>query len=289
MIENGIVDVKFGNIQIDYVYLGNNLIWENKPPEYIPFEDSTVHTMCATRWGDYNETVITDNGDNTVNIVVTYKSMLNTTLKKSKIISSESNVDNTGGEYTPGTTKTAVGMTLAQCAAVTNISTIFKNNKSIRKFNEFQYFTSITSLSNSAFASSGIAEITFPTSLRTIGGTGNYANVFQSCTNLTQMILNEGVTSVGDRWLWGARNIKLIDFPSTITAIRGYGIQPYATNQVNFNIICRAVTPSTLGSSSYLTKLVKVYVPDNSVDTYKAANKWKDFATKIVGLSTYTG
>ena len=288
-IGSDISEIYLGSTPVEQVYLGSNLIWEKGEPEYIPFEDATVHTMCATRWGDYNETVITDNGDNTVDIVVTFKSMLNTTLKKSKVISSETNVDNTGGEYTPGTTKTAVGMTLKQCAAVTGVGTIFRNNTTIRKFNEFQYFTSITSLSNNAFASSGIAEITFPTSLRTIGGTGNYASVFQLCTNLTQMILNEGVTSVGDRWIWGSKNIKLIDFPSTITTMRGYGIQPYDSKQVNFNIICRAVTPPSLGSSGYLTKLVKVYVPDNSVDTYKAANKWKDFATKIVGLSTYTG
>lgn len=288
-IGNDISEVYVSNIPIGQVYLEDTLIWEKGEPEYIPFEDATVHTMCATRWGDYNETVITDNGDDTVNIVVTFKSMLNTTLKKSKVISSESNVDNTGGEYTPGTTKTAVGITLKQCAAVTSIGTIFKSNTSIRKFNEFQYFTSVTSLSNNAFASSGIAEITFPNSLRTIGGTGNYASVFQSCYNLTQLILNEGVTRVGDRWIWDSYHISLIDLPSTITALNGYGIQPYRKNQVNFNIICRATTPPTLGSSGYLTKLVKVYVPDDSVDAYKAANKWKDFATKIVGLSTYSG
>ncbi len=285
MIENGILDIKLGDNQIDYIYLGNALIWENKPPEYIPFEDATVHTMCATRWGDYNETVITDNGDNTVNIVVTYKSMLNTTLKKSKIISSESNVDNTGGEYTPGTTKTAVGMTLAQCAAVTSIGTVFKENTTIRKFNEFQYFTKVSSLSTNAFSKSGIAEITFPTSMRTIG-----QQAFLNCTRLSSLILNEGATTTKEQWVWGAKNIVLIDLPSTVTTLTGYGIQPYGSSgQKNYNVICRAITPPTLGSSSYLTKLVKVYVPDNSVAAYKAANKWKDFATKIVGLSTYTG
>lgn len=283
-IGSDIAEVYLGSTPIEQVYLGSTLIWEKGEPEYIPFEDSTVHTMCATRWGDYNETVITDNGDNTVNIVVTFKSMLNTTLKKSKIISSESNVDNTGGEYTPGTTKTAVGMTLKQCAAVTNISTIFKSNKTIRKFNEFQYFTSVTSLVKQAFDASGISEITFPISMRTIGKLA-----FHSCYNLTSIKLNEGATATGNQWVWDSYKIYLIDLPSTIKTLEGYGIHPYRGNQVNYNVICRASTPPTLGSSSYLAKLVKVYVPDNSVDTYKAANKWKDFATKIVGLSTYSG
>ncbi len=282
-IGSDIGEIHLGSNPIGQVYLGNTLIWEKGEPEYLIFEDATVHTMCATRWGDYNETVITDNGDNTVNIVVTFKSMLNTTLKKSKVISSESNVDNTGGEYTPGTAKEAVGITLAQCAAVTTVGTVFKN-ATISKFNEFQYFTGITQINKEGFRSCKMSEITLPNSLRTIG---QYA--FMSCVNLTEMIIPEGVVSTATQWIWDSYHVALIDLPSTITTLTGYGIQPYKASQVNYNVICRAVNPPTLGSSSYLTKLVKVYVPDDSVDAYKAANVWKNFATKIVGLSTYTG
>lgn len=282
-IGSDIAEIYLESNPIEQVCLGSTLIWEKGEPDYIPFEDATVHTMCATRWGDYNETVITDNGDNTVDIVVTFKSMLNTTLKKSRVISTQTNVDNTGGTYTPGTTKEAIGMTLKQCAAVTSISTVFQS-QNITTFNEFQYFTSVSSLTTSAFKSCKMTAITLPSSMRTIG-----KQAFRLCTNLTRMIVPEGVTSTGEQWVWGCKNINLIDLPSTMRTLTGYGIQPYDSKQVNFSVICRAVTPPTLGSSSYLGKLVKVYVPDDSVDAYKAANKWKDFATKIVGLSTYSG
>lgn len=255
---------------------------QSVPPVYLDFEDAEFWKICCENWGDYNETVVTDNGDDTVNIIVTFKSMLNNTLKKSKIISSENNIDNTGGEYTPGTTVEAVGITLAQCAAVSSVGTIFANTD-VTKCNELKYFTGITSINKGGFRSCKMSSITLPNSLITIG-----QDAFRSCVNLTEMIVPEGVTSTGQQWIWDSYQVALIDLPSTITTLTGYGIQPYRSTQVDFNVICRAINPPTLGSSAYLTKLVKVYVPDNSVDAYKAANKWSDFATKIVGLSTYS-
>ena len=143
----------------------------------------------------------------------------------------------------------------------------------------------LTSLANKAFRSSGLSEITFPTSLRTIG-----AEVFSGCSNLTSLILNEGATSTGQQWLWSSSNITLIDLPTTMTTLTGYGIHPYSSsNQKNYIVICRAVTPPSLGSNNYLTKLTAVYVPDDSVSAYKAASVWSGLASKIKPLSEYTG
>lgn len=71
--------------------------------------------------------------------------------------------------------------------------------------------------------------------------------------------------------------------------MNGYSIQPYDANQRNFIVICRAVTPPSLGSNSYLTKLTTVYVPDESVSAYKSASVWSGIAAKIKPLSEYTG
>ena len=163
------------------------------------------------------------------------------------------------------------------------IGTAFRNNTTIRKFHEFQYFR-LSSIADNAFNSSGIAEITFPSTLRTIGG-----SAFATCLNLTSMVLIEGVTTVGYQWLWGSRYITLIDLPSTIRTLNTYGIHPYNTNQVNFKVICRAVTPPSLGSNNYLSRLTAVYVPDESVSAYKAATTWSGIASKIKSLSEYTG
>ena len=75
-----------------------------------------------------------------------------------------------------------------------------------------------------------------------------------------------------------------------MTTLTGYGIHPYSSsNQKNYIVICRAVTPPSLGSNNYLTKLTAVYVPDDSVSAYKAASVWSGLASKIKPLSEYTG
>ena len=90
--------------------------------------------------------------------------------------------------------------------------------------------------------------------------------------------------------MWGSRNITLIDLPSTITTLTGYGIHTYnSSGQANYKVIVRATTPPGLGSNSYLNKLTAVYVPDDSVSAYKAASVWSGFASKIKPLSEYTG
>ena len=167
------------------------------------------------------------------------------------------------------------------------IGTTFRNNTTIRKFHEFVYFK-LTTLANGAFEGGGIAEITFPTSLRNIGTSVN-CYCFRNCLNLTSLKFNEGLTTTYDRWCWGSRNITLIDFPSTTTSLQGYSIQPYDANQKNYIIICRAVTPPGLGSNSYTTKLTAVYVPDGSVSAYKTASVWSGISAKIKPLSEYTG
>lgn len=197
------------------------------------------------------------------------------------IMTSESNAPAMAVCYEKGWAAHADYMTLKEAKKVTNVGVAFAS-KSFSTFHEFQYFTGVTSLATQAFKSNTMSAITLPSSLRTIG-----KQAFQACVNLTQMIIPEGVTTTGEQWLWGCKKIALIDLPSTVTTLTGYGIQPYDSKQVNYIVICRAVTPPTLGSSGYLSKLTAVYVPDDSVDAYKAKAKWADVSGKIYPLSDY--
>ena len=180
--------------------------------------------------------------------------------------------------YAQGWAANADYMTKKEAESVTSIGTVFSSS-SIGDFHEFQYFTSVTSIDSEAFRSSTITGITFPDSIVSIG---QYA--FLNCAGLTSITLNEGVRTVDNQWIWSARNMKLIDFPSTMVTMNGIGFQ---TNETYYNCICRATTPPSLGSSSYTNALLAFYVPDDSVDLYKAASKWADFATKIRPLSEY--
>lgn len=146
----------------------------------------------------------------------------------------------------------------------------------------------LTTLANGAFEGSGIAQITFPSTMTTLG-TGTYCYCFKDCLNLTSVIFPDGLTFVHDRCFWGSKNITLIDFPSTTTTLQNYAIQSYhSSGQKNYVIICRAVTPPSLGSTSYTTKLTAVYVPDDSVSAYQAASVWSDIASKIKSMSEHT-
>ena len=88
---------------------------------------------------------------------------------------------------------TATQMTKAQAAAVTDIGTAFQYNKDLKNFEEFQYFTGVTDLKSSAFAScSNLEKITLPNSIKTISSFG-----FQS-TKLTTINLPSSVTSLND-------------------------------------------------------------------------------------------
>ena len=75
-----------------------------KAKEYLIFEDNEVWSICCNNYGDYKEVVVTDNGDNTVDIATTPVSMMNTTANRGTTVT-QHNVDNTGGTYVAGTTK----------------------------------------------------------------------------------------------------------------------------------------------------------------------------------------
>ena len=195
------------------------------------------------------------------------------------IMASTSNPEVMAICYAQGWSAHADYMTKREAEAVTSIGTAFQSS-SIGDFHEFQYFTSVTSIGTSAFRNSTITGITFPSSIKSIGVTA-----FNNCANLTSIKLNEGVTTVANQWIWQTNSMTLIDFPSTMTTMNGLAFQ--TNGRISFTCICRAVTPPSLGSSQYTTRLSAFYVPDDSVDLYKAASKWADFATKIKPLSEY--
>ena len=69
----------------------------------------------------------------------------------------------------------------AEAAAVTDIGTVFKENKIIKTFNELQYFTGLKSIVYSAFYKcSGLTSVTIPNSVTSIG-----QDAFSGCSGLT--------------------------------------------------------------------------------------------------------
>ncbi len=108
------------------------------------------------------------------------------------------------------------GIKPSQAAQVTNaqLGTTFRQNTDITSFDEFQYFTGITSLSNYAFqACSALESIVFPSSLTTIG-----AQVFRDCSSLSgSIIIPSSVTSIGNLTFYGCLSVKNMTIESTAT------------------------------------------------------------------------
>lgn len=79
---------------------------------------------------------------------------------------------------------------------------------------------------------------------------------------------------------------ELIDVGPNCTSIEIYNFWQFA-NKVTF--ICRATTPPTLANNNNLNFCSAIYVPDASVDAYKAATNWAQYAAQIKPLSEYNG
>lgn len=281
------------------------------PPEYLTFEDYEFWRVCCLTFGDYDETVITDNGDNTVDIVVTYKSQLNPgVVKKSVVISSTYGVDNTGGTYTAGTTKAPVGITQRQCDAITwfgrsgnsDNHAYFYNNKNIQSVNDLRYFTNLTELRGNAgrsdafgaFAScTNITSAILPASLYRVGDDAFIYTSLSSInldniryigkdalkgTQLTSIVLNNCI-SIGTTAAYNISTLVYVDLPSTITSIDKNAFASTPSKVV----VCRALTPPTVGSSG-MGFISKIYVPNDSLDTYKSASYWSSYASKIEAI-----
>ena len=135
------------------------------------------------------------------------------------------------------------------------ISNTYKDGQGVLVFDDV-----VTSIGDYAFRDcTSLTSVTIPDSVTSIG---NYA--FAYCSSLTSVTIGNGVTSIGERAFYNCTSLE--------------------------SVYCKPTTPPT-GSqymfsyynSGYKPIGCKFYVPLNSVDAYKAANWWVDYADSIVG------
>jgi len=90
---------------------------------------------------------------------------------------------------------------------------------------------------------------------------------------------NTGITEIETVGISGCTEVENIVLPATIKVI-GYDSFWHCKRLKTITI--NAVNPPTLTNYPFKdTNLQKVYVPQASVEKYKAAPFWKDFAAKI--------
>ena len=115
----------------------------------------------------------------------------------------------------------------------------------------------VTSIGRLAFCNCGLRDVTFGNSVTTIE-----ANAFVRCEKLRTVTLPSSVTSLGD----GA----------------------FSHCHVLETVTCKATIPPTMGNAVFGDDrwLSSIYVPSGSVDAYKAADGWKDYASLIKPINS---
>ena len=159
----------------------------------------------------------------------------------------------------------------------------------------------VTSFSYQSFYASGIVTFSILDSVTDIG-----TNAFQNCGSLTSCTIGSGITSITNNTFAGCSSLKTIDIPNGITSIGGSAFQLCTSltsvtigsgvtsiGQQAFNgcrkltsITIYAATPPTLENANAFnnTNNCPIYVPSESVDTYKAANIWSTHASRIQAI-----
>ena len=132
------------------------------------------------------------------------------------IMASTSNPEVMAICYAQGWSANADYMTKREAEAVTNIGTAFYNNTSITHFEEFEYFTSVTSLANNAFRGcSNLTSITLPYTITTLG-----ERTFQADAKLSSINLSN-VEKIGNLCFYNCTSLVDVDISGCITLEQG--------------------------------------------------------------------
>ena len=124
----------------------------------------------------------------------------------------------------------------------------------------------------SAFEGTGLKEINLPVAKKI------ERDAFRYCNNLTKVEL-ANVDTIGTSAFEGT-GLKEITLPTTITSIGNN-----AFNDID-NVTINATKVPSL--DSFFGQNTVVFVPEEAVNAYKAADVWKDFAGQIFAIGTKT-
>lgn len=108
----------------------------------------------------------------------------------------------------------------------------------------------------------------------------SYASTWGSTT--TKVILPPTITTIGKRAFYSNYGLTRIDLPKSVTSIAEEAITQCA---LVTEIYCEATNPPAGATGMFkLNEDCKIYVPMDSVEAYKNAPYWSDYAERIVGF-----
>lgn len=133
-----------------------------------------------------------------------------------------------------------------------SIGTTLRTLPSIETINFGGLCTSIPK--NAFYGNYHITSLTIGNSVRSIG-----ESAFQNCSSITNIAIGNGVASIGKQTFRACSSLT--------------------------SVTCLATTPPTLGYDAFNnTNNCPIYVPSGSVNTYKSASGWSEYADRIQAI-----
>ena len=139
---------------------------------------------------------------------------------------------------------------------------------------------SVTTIEWGAFSwCESLTSVTIPNSVTTIGG---YA--FDACTSLTSVTIPDSVTTIGYWAFLGCSSLTSVTIGASVTTIGKYTF--YDCSSLT-SVYCKAITPPAGDSYMFYSNASgrKIYVPTESVEAYRSASYWRNYASDIVGYN----
>ena len=126
-----------------------------------------------------------------------------------------------------------------------------------------------------------LTSVTFQTNLESIGG-----EAFSGCTNLTSITLPNGLKYINGESFRGCTSLTSVTIPASVTWIGSKYVFDGCTSLRQ--VVIRATTPPTLdedyGPSFENCNNCLIKVPSSSVQAYKEAEGWSNYADRIVSI-----
>ena len=137
---------------------------------------------------------------------------------------------------------------------------------------------SVTTIGNGAFKyCRSLTSVTIPDSVTTIG-----SSAFSGCSSLTSVTIPDSVTSIGEGAFESCAVLEQVVIGSGVENIYSYAFRYcYVLNDISI----KATTPPSIDATSFsdIGTSPIFYVPTESVEAYKSATNWSDYANYIVG------
>lgn len=138
---------------------------------------------------------------------------------------------------------------------------------------------SVATIDNYAFRESGLLSINI--------GSGTIGNLsFYDCDSLTSVTIGNNVTNIGQYAFQNCYALMNVTIGNGVTSI---GKEAFYNCTDMVSITINATTPPSLPFNSGVfdnTNNCPIYVPAASVNTYKTASRWSDYASRIQAIGS---